>query len=95
MSLYEAMCILDPELKEEEFEEELSRVTEEVGKAGGEMEETQKMGKRRLAYELKGAKTGFYVLLHFRCEPLSLRALRARLKLNPKILRTLILKKAA
>ena len=53
MNTYEVMCILSPELDEEGIEAAVSRFTDLITADGGEVTQLERMGRRRLAYEIK------------------------------------------
>ena len=63
MRKYEIMFIVDPNLPEDDIDKLNSQVESLVSEGGGNVLETEKMGRRRLAYEIKRREEGFYVLL--------------------------------
>ena len=63
MRKYEIMFIVDPNLPEDEIDQLNTQVAGMVTDGGGSVVETEKMGRRRLAYEVKRQTDGFYVLL--------------------------------
>ena len=63
MRKYEIMFIVDANLPDDEIDQLNSQVESLVREGGGQLLETEKMGRRRLAYEVKRQVEGFYVLL--------------------------------
>jgi len=60
---YETMYILRPDIPEDEVESHLSKFSDIIVKAGGEVLDNQTRGKRRLAYPIAKHKEGIYVQL--------------------------------
>ena len=55
MHAYETMFLLNPSLSEEEYEAMVNRFAELIQSNGGEVTKTDRMGRRRLAYEIEGS----------------------------------------
>ena len=68
MEKYECMYVLNPNLTEEEADAIVEKFEALVG-ANGTLEETEKMGKRKLAYEINYLSEGYYVLVKFTSSP--------------------------
>lgn len=58
---YEATYIINAALEDNEIEESIKKVSEFVENHGGSIVETNKWGRRRLAYPIKKKFNGFYV----------------------------------
>ena len=80
MRSYELLIIMDSEIPEEEIDNHIDRLKDLITKKGCEIKDTNKWGKRRLAYEIKKAKKGFYLLLQFSAEPEAISELERDLK---------------
>lgn len=80
MRSYELLIILDSEIPEEEIDNHIDRLKDLITKKGCEIKDTNKWGKRRLAYEIKKSKKGFYLLLEFAAEPQVISELERDLK---------------
>lgn len=87
---YEGMFIMVPALNEEGLEKTVKAITDAIKKQGGEIEESQKWGKRRLAFRLRKHQDGIYQLVKFRCSPSAISELKSTYKLNEAIMRVLI-----
>src|SRR5213596_3095440 len=62
MRNYEIMFIVNPTVAEEEIDKINTQIEGVVTSGGGAIEKIEKMGKRRLAYEIDKHREGFYVL---------------------------------
>src|ERR1700747_471611 len=63
MRNYEIMFIVNPNATEEEIDKINGQIESIITSGGGKVEKLEKMGKRRLAYEVDKHREGFYVLL--------------------------------
>jgi len=62
MRSYEIMFIVNPNVQEEEIDKINGQVEAIITSGGGSIEKIEKMGKRRLAYEVDKHREGYYVL---------------------------------
>ena len=62
MRNYEIMFIVNPTVPEEEIDKINSQIEGIVTSGSGKIEKIEKMGKRRLAYEIDKHREGYYVL---------------------------------
>src|ERR1051325_11963643 len=62
MRSYEIMFIVNPSVPEEEIDKINSQLEGIITSGGGKVEKLEKMGKRRLAYDVDKHREGFYVL---------------------------------
>lgn len=88
---YEVMFIVKT-MEEEEIEAIITRVEDLITRNGGTVESIDRMGKRRLAYEVKKQTEGFYVLVKFAIEPAQIKEIDRVIKINENIIRHLIVK---
>ena len=65
---YECMYILNPNLTEEETAALVEKFKTLI-ESNGTIDETQEMGKRKLAYEINYLSEGYYVLVKFTSNP--------------------------
>lgn len=59
---YEVMFIVRPDMGEEDLDKLVSTLESQVSAAGGTVNNVERMGKRRLAYAVRGFQDGMYVL---------------------------------
>lgn len=84
---YEIMYILRPDLDEEAekvAKENLAKILTDNGAVINEVEE---MGKRRLAYEIKGHRNGIYVVLYVTADAKAINEFDRLAKINDNVLR--------
>jgi small subunit ribosomal protein S6 len=90
---YEVTYILRPSLEETEVDERANALAEDMKARGGELVgELEKLGKRRLAYEIDDVREGYYVVMKFRSEADGAKELERRMRLNDAILRALVIR---
>ena len=93
MNNYETLFILDPEIPEEEIDTQIGRITSYVEKAGGSVVDTDRWGMRRMAYEIRKKRQGFYVLMTFHANSPSIQDIDADFKLDQRVLRHIIVRR--
>ena len=89
MRLYETTFITDAQYSESEIETEIKKVEELITSNGGEIVETQRWGIRRLAYEIKHKRQGFYTHFLYRASPNMPPLIENAFKVNERIVRFL------
>jgi small subunit ribosomal protein S6 len=62
MRNYEIMFIVNPNVPEEEIDKINAQIENIITSGGGKVDKIEKMGKRRLAYEVEKQREGYYVL---------------------------------
>lgn len=87
MKAYEIILILDPALTEEEVETQVNEIKEMVLKGNGEVNEIQRWGKRRLTYEVKKRKEGYYLLFRVTADTKLVSSLEKHFKISEKVLK--------
>ena len=91
---YEVTYILRPHLEEADTEAQISHIAEQLKTAGGEISgEIDRLGKRRLAYEIGDVREGFYVVMRFESEPAAGKELERLLRLNENVVRAILLRR--
>ena len=93
MNKYELVCILDPQVGENDFDEVVERYENYLTSNGAEMAHIDRWGMRQLAYTspgLKKRRQGYYVLYQFTAEPTLISPLEQDLKLDEGVLRYLV-----
>ena len=95
VSNYELVYIVSPSVTEEDLPTVLDKVSDILKKSGGNITETNKWGRRKLAYPIKKFNEGNYILTKFESETTSVKNIESGLKLSDEILRYLIVKESA
>ena len=89
MRQYETMYVLKPELEEEQTQELVTKYQSLVTEHGGQIDQVQDMGKRRLAYEINDYREGHYVLMQFSTDTDLTHELERTMKIEDAVLRFL------
>ncbi len=89
MRSYEVIFILDPALGDEGVDAAIAAASGVVTKAGGEVAEVQKWGKKRLAYEVKKRREGHYVFLRLQAPVNAVAELERHLNIAEPVLKFL------
>jgi small subunit ribosomal protein S6 len=92
MTIYEVTYILRPSLEESEVEERVKAIAEIVKSQGGEVNAVERLGKKRLAYEIKDVREGHYAVMQFKSGAAASKELERQLKLHEDVLRALIVR---
>ena len=84
---YEVMFIVRPDLLEEDMEKLVSTLQNHASSAGATVQNTEKMGKRRLAYDVKKFQDGQYVLFTLTADGNAIHELERRLRVTEPVLK--------
>jgi len=92
---YEVMYVLNPEMEEEATTALIDRISGVITGQGGTVDNVDKWGKRRLAYEVDGLREGYYVLTKFKGGPSVASELDRVLRITDEVARHVILREDA
>lgn len=93
MREYELIVVMNPDIAEEDVPAALDRVSGAITSRGGEIEEVQPWGRRRLAYPIDRHVEGNYVLSNIRIDPARTHELESNFMISEDILRHLLIRK--
>jgi small subunit ribosomal protein S6 len=88
---YELMFTVDALLDEGQVDENANKVRQMLESKGAEIEDWNRWGKRRFAYEIKGRTHGVYFVVTMTMEPNVVAEVEQLLKLNESVLRHLMI----
>jgi small subunit ribosomal protein S6 len=91
MNQYELMYIISSDIPDSEEPALTNELTEFITKLGGEILNTENLGKKKLAYPIKKVRNAFYILINFKLSTDKLRELEDKVRMTPGIIRHLIL----
>ncbi len=94
LNTYELIFILRPDLADEKLEAAIENFKKAITGKGGNIQDTQRWGKRRLAYRIRHFTEGIYVLFRFQAKASQNRELETNLKISEDVLRHLLVKTA-
>ncbi len=86
---YEIMFIVDPNMPEDEIDQLNSQVETLVTDGGGKVESIEKLGRRKLAYEIQRQTDGFYVLFNVAADGDIVKEVERRFRVMDSVLRYL------
>jgi len=94
---YESVVLINAALEDDQIEATLTKIQEFISTHGGELLEVDKWGRKRLAYPVKKAKSGFYAIFRFNSTPELIATLERNYRLDENIYRylTIVLDKFA
>jgi small subunit ribosomal protein S6 len=90
---YEVMYIIRPDLTEEDLDKLISTMEHNVETAGGTLKNTERMGKRRLAYYVRTFNEGFYVLMNIEGEGHVVAEIERRLRVSEPVIKFITVRK--
>ncbi len=90
MKKYELLSIIKPNFDVDEVDKILAQIEEYITALNGKITDTNKIGRKKLAYDINNYRDGFYVVLKIELEPKDVKELKRNLKLNDNILRDMI-----
>jgi small subunit ribosomal protein S6 len=95
MNTYEAFITLKPILDVDNSDNVLKTVEEAVDNLKGKVLKKEKLGRKRLAYEIKKFKDGFLTTYQLSLEPNTVADLRRTMQLNEDVLRFVLVARTA
>jgi small subunit ribosomal protein S6 len=87
MNTYEAFTILKPILDVDNSDNVLKTLETLIENLGGKISKKEKLGRKRLAYEIMKFKDGFFVTYQMSLDPATISQLYRAVQLNEDILR--------
>jgi small subunit ribosomal protein S6 len=92
MNKYESIYIIRPTVEEEGIKALIERFSNLIQQEGGQIENVDEWGKRRLAYPIDDLNEGYYVLVNFSAESDLPEELERNYKITDDILRYLTIR---
>jgi len=90
MRSYECMLILDNRLDDDARLKSVNNIKEIIAKNGGNIISEENIGKKRLAYEIKKNKDGYYYLLVFKIASEAVKKIERAFSISDDILKDII-----
>ncbi|HHD82006.1 MAG TPA: 30S ribosomal protein S6 [Campylobacterales bacterium] len=92
MNNYETLYVLKPTLTDEETASNIAKIEEILVKNGAEILATDKMGMRKLAYQVAKNERGYYTVVYYKAEGSLVGELERNLKFNEEVMKYLTVK---
>lgn len=87
MKNYELLTVFKPSLDTEELDKVVDKISEEIKSYKGSVSSIDKMGRKKLAYDVQGYRDGFFTTMILSIPPESVVEFKRNLKLNENVLR--------
>lgn len=91
MNNYEMVFILNTTITEETRNGVVDRICNII-KENGEITKKEDMGEKRLAYEIKKQKTGYYYVIYFSIEPNYIAELERVCRITDEVMKFIVVK---
>ena len=91
MNKYESVVIIDPSVDEEKVKELSQKFTDLINK-DGKVEKVEELGKKRLAYEVKKNKEGYYIVFNFEANPILIAELERNYRIIDEVIKFITVK---
>lgn len=92
MNQYESVIIINPNADEEKLKLLVQKFTDLINN-DGKMEKVDELGKKRLAYEVKNHKEGYYVVFNFTSNPKAIAEIERIYRITDDIIKFIVIKK--
>ena len=92
MNKYESVIIINPSLEEEGLKSLIQRFTDLIN-TDGKVESVEEMGKKKLAYEVKKNKEGYYILFNFEAKPELIAELERNYRITDEVIKFIVVRK--
>lgn len=94
MKNYELLTIFKPSLDSEELDKAVDKISEEVKSFEGSVASVDKMGRKKLAYDVQGYRDGYFTNLVVSIPAEAVVEFKRSLKLNENVLRFMFMEEA-
>ena len=88
---YESVVIVNPNLEEESIKN-LEKKFSDLINTDGNVTSVEEMGKRKLAYEIKKQKEGFYFVIKFEAKPELIAELERNYRITDEVMKFIVVK---
>lgn len=93
MRPYETLFVLKPDIDEEATTAAIERFANLIQENQGAVEQLNRWGKKRLAFEVEDYREGYYTLVLFQGEPATANELDRMMRLSDDVLRHIIVRR--
>lgn len=94
MKNYELLTIFKPSLDSEELDKVVDKISEEVKSNKGSVSSVEKIGRKKLAYDVQGYRDGYFTTMIVSLPGEAVVDFKRSLKLNENILRFMFMEEA-
>lgn len=91
MNKYESVIIINPAVEEEGTKTLIQKFTDIINN-DGKLEKVDELGKRKLAYEVKKCKEGFYAIFYFEGNTTLISELERNYRITDEVIKFMTIK---
>lgn len=91
MNKYESVIIVNPNLEEESVKNLIKKFSDLIN-TDGTVASVEEKGKRKLAYEIKKQKEGFYIVFKFEAKPELISELERNYRITDEVMKFIVIK---
>ena len=91
MNKYESIIIINPNLEEEAIKSLIEKISNLIN-TDGKVSSVEEAGKKKLAYEIKKNKEGFYVIFKFEANPELITELERVYRITDEVIKFIVVK---
>lgn len=91
MNKYESVIIINPTVESEKIKTLVQKFTDLINNAGN-VEKVDEVGKKKLAYEVKKNKEGYYVIINFEAQPELIVELERNYRITDEVLKFIVVR---
>ena len=92
MNKYQSVIIINPSVDEEGMKTLIQKFTDIINNEG-KVESVDELGKKRLAYEIKKNKEGYYVIFNFEAKPELIAELERNYRIEDRVMKFISVRK--
>ena len=92
MNKYESVVIINPNVEENALNELTEKFSALINN-DGKVEQVNNLGKKKLAYEVKKNKEGYYVVFDFEANPSLIAELERNYRITDEVIKFIVVKK--
>ena len=92
MNRYETVFIINPNVEETGVKALIEKFSNLINN-DGKVEKVDELGKKRLAYEIKKQKEGFYVVFNFEANPELIKELERIYRITDEVMKFIVVRK--
>ena len=93
MNKYEAVMILEPNTEETRIEEILEVIKDKILADEGKVTNVEKLGLKKLAYEIKKNQKGYYIVIQFESEQSTTAEIERIFRITEEVMKFIVVKR--
>jgi len=91
MNKYESVVIINPNLEAESIKALINKFSDLIN-TDGKVVSVEEVGNKKLAYEIKKQKEGFYIVLKFEAKPELISELERNYRITDEVMKFMVIK---